>query len=155
MSKWYNLPIDSRAKRGGEKQFGKNFKGGEFMPFYVPRTLMPQVDEKDYEELFSFLRAQDIPVYKEQACPLTFRPHQKVQIDRLRAMACQPDVVNKAILVSRDDYILDGHHRWDIHLLRHDSQILAYKIGRDFEEAIAALFAYPNTWTIIGHKIED
>ena len=54
---WFERPLDHRAPKGGEEGVnGHHYKGGEFLPFYVPRPVMPQIEHHDLNALIRFVR---------------------------------------------------------------------------------------------------
>lgn len=147
MTAWYERPLDQRAKPGGELGLnGKFYLGGEIMPFYVPRKEMPQVDEEDLPELMKFLQGLPVPVDLKKFDPDQLKPHQKVDIDKVKAMTAKAAILAKPCLVSQDLYILDGNHRWWAHRELH-TVVPAFVIGAPFEQAIGILFRFPKTYS--------
>lgn len=145
MYDWYDHAIDSRAPRGGETGVdGKQYKGGEFMPFYVPRPEMPQIDEKDYPEFFEFVESQGWSYHKESCDPHTLYFHQRVVWNSKTRI--NSEVLAKPILVSRDGYVLDGNHRATAHL-QLDTDVPAIILNLDFESAIKLMFSFPKTYS--------
>jgi len=143
---WCERPLDSRAHKGGEEGLNdKRYKGGEFLPFYVPRDVMPQIDDALYPKLIQFGQVHGVVFETKQIEPHVLKPHQ--HIDKLKAnhIAALPEVFNKPVLVSVDDYILDGNHRWLSHLLV-NKPVNTYQINRTFEDAILFLFKFPGTY---------
>lgn len=154
MAPWYTQPILRRAPAGGlvDPLNGRDYKGGELLPFYVPRPIMPQVDEKDYPTLVSWLlHDKGVDVTVNEACdPAALRAHQRV--DRFHAERLPPGVLDKPILVSGDSYVLDGNHRWWAHVHFGINPIPAIRILRPFEEAIGLLFEFPGTYALADHE---
>lgn len=142
---WYERPIDRRAAPGGE--LGVNdrpYRGGQFMPFYVPRLEMPQIDEEDYPEFFAFCEGKT-ELFHRIMSPWVLKPHQIV--DKFKAEAMPDSVRAKPVLVSRDDYVLDGNHRWMAHALLKE-KMPVIQLDLEFEPAIALMFSFPKTYTI-------
>ncbi|MGN6818291.1 MAG: hypothetical protein ACTHJR_06425 [Sphingomonas sp.] len=154
MNLWYNQPLDLRAPRGGELGLnGREYKGGEFLPFYVPRPEMPQIDEIDLPEFLDFVRNRQVDVLTEAVDPATLRAHQRIDIDI--AVKMQPQVLAKPAVVSKDSYVLDGNHRWWAHVHQHLSPMNILRIGLPFAEAIALMFAFPKTYTLVPGDIRN
>lgn len=144
MYDWYDHPIDRRATRTGELGVnGKLYKGGEFLPFYIPRPVMPQLDEKDYPEFLQFVKNQGVSIDLKEYRPQQLRAHQRVTWDSVVNMA--PDVFNKPILASIEPFVLDGNHRWTAHV-RKAVPLSGYEIGLEFEDAIKLMFSFPKTY---------
>lgn len=150
---WFEQALPHRAEpHGTVDPFdpGKCYKGGEFLPFYVPRPLMPQIDEQDYDDFLAFAHAKPVTIAHGSAEPNTLRAHQR--IDRIRAERMPPEVRAKPVFVSDDNYILDGNHRWMMHVLL-EEPINFIRIGLLFEQAIALMFEFPKTYSL-EHKPE-
>jgi len=130
-----------RAPAGGLDKFGQHYGGGEFVPFFVPRILMPQVEGQYYDEFRQF--AGDLVSEARSVDPHTLVPHQKIEVSY--AINLTPEIAGKPILVSRDSYILDGHHRWYWHITQ-PQEMNTLVVDKDFEDAIAFLFEFPKTY---------
>jgi uncharacterized ParB-like nuclease family protein len=149
---WYDSPLPRRAPTGGltEPLNGHTYKGGELLPFYVPRPLMPQIDESDYPALFAFLQGKGIAVETVTLETATLKQHQRV--DSFNPAAMPVDVLAKPVLISADYFVLDGNHRYVAHLHLGLETINCIRLdGLSFEDAIAALFSFPNTYTVDGN----
>jgi hypothetical protein len=145
VDRWFDRPIDHRAPVGGMRGVnGRFYRGGEFEPFYVPRPVMPQIEEADYAELFRFATAQGIFLTLCTRHPDTLKFHQRVKF----AHGFTPDasVEDKPILVSADGYVLDGNHRLAMHK-REGKPVNCIQLNLEFEEAIAFLFSFPKVGT--------
>lgn len=137
---WYDQDLPRRAPQGGIELFGKEFKGGQMLPFYVPRMVMPQVDEEFYPQLIDFAREHGVGFSEVEIAATDIRPHQRVDHDHLRGAD-----LSKPILGSREPFVLDGHHRWAQHKYQ-GSKVRTYKFDLTFREAIAFLFSFPATY---------
>ena len=93
----------------------------------IPRKNMPQIKKQDYEEFIEYLQKNGATFKREE-----------VPADELKAMQAEfsdagvlkqlkkdidKNYAGKAIIVSEDDYVLDGHHRW----------LVAKNTGRDLD----------------------
>lgn len=145
MDKWFEQPFHQRARAGGETRFGHEYRGGQFLPFYVPRPVMPQIDEADFMDFIEFANERGITVAVNYLTPEHLHPHQR--IDRIHAERMPPEVRAKTIFVSRDWYILDGNHRWALHLAEH-SKIAIFQVDLPFEEAVSLMFEFPKTYAL-------
>jgi hypothetical protein len=145
MQNWFRNQFHQRAMAGGEDWFGKRYRGGEFLPFYVPRPVMPQIEEEDYPEFLAFARERDVRVTARLYQPQMLRPHQR--LDRFHAERMPQSVEAKPCYVSRELFILDGNHRWMLHV-RHNTMVPCLEIELDFERAIELMFDFPKTYTV-------
>lgn len=143
-SLWYQRPLDPRAPRGGEIGVdGRERRGGEFEPFYVPRLVMPQLDESDYPAFLSYCNGAGVAVEAVTLPPSAVRPHQRVDLAKVRAMGS--DALAKPILVSEEPFILDGHHRW-AEAARIGAELQALRLSLSFESAVAFMFGFPRVY---------
>lgn len=136
-----------RAPRGGLTDPINNrfYRGGELLPFYVPRPVMPQLNEEDYHDFVAFLAMKDIAVDMIERAPDQLRAHQ--HIDPIKAERMTPDIREKPIWISADDFILDGNHRWLAHVMD-NTPLDCLQIGLPFDEAIDVMFAFPRTYKL-------
>lgn len=128
--------------------FGKHYTRGQFLPFYVPRDRMPQVDEQ-YTIPMIIDAAKALPIALptlEVVEPHTLRAHQR--IDHGRAKAMSDDVRAKPIVVSDDNYVVDGNHRWWSHVHQNSTAIAIIRLAHDFDEAIDWLKTLPYIYEI-------
>jgi len=142
---WWLRPLDRHAPTGGEIGLdGIYRKGGEFLPFYVPREIMPQVDEEDTPELISFARAEGVRVTEGKIDPEWVKPHQRIAMDKVHAM---PDsLLLKPCLISVEPNILDGNHRWMKHHLTHSKEMPFVRFHLEFGKAIDLIFRFPKSY---------
>jgi len=133
--------MTNHAPKQGLDKFGHHYKGGQFIPFYVPREIMPQVEGQYYEDFKSY--AASLLVEKEGVDPFSFKPHQRIMVDH--AVSLSVELAVKPIIVSIDGYIIDGHHRWYWHCIKH-IPISVYEISLTFEDAIEFTFSFPQTY---------
>lgn len=131
------------APEGGEEFFKRFFSGGEFLPFYIPRPDMPQIDYDDYGDLFSYLKKHQDQISVGVRPPKELRAHQRI----IRAIAENMDEIDcsKPVLVSSDDYILDGNHRWFAHVLR-GTMVPTIVVNLPFEQALNCLCHFPKAY---------
>ena len=124
-------PIEIASKEG------EHSPDGEFLPFYIPRLYMPQVDEKDLPSL-TFALLNKFGSVKEGILDYRkLRAHQRVDRDRVNLMP--PALLQKPILVSSDHFVIDGNHRWHAHVARHLYDGKAIIIDLPFAKALTWL----------------
>lgn len=148
-------PILKHAPHGGEiGRDGKFRAGGEFEPFYVPRPLMPQVDDADYDALLAYANSKGVTWRFKTFDPYALHAHQRIKLSRVLEI---PDKVLKIPgLVSVDLYILDGNHRWEGHVIK-NTDFPAYQFDLCFDAAIKFLLSFPKVkkaeWNGEGKKV--
>jgi hypothetical protein len=139
---WYKRPLDTRAPFGGEVGInGHKYKGGEFMPFYVPRPVMPQIEHHDLNRLIRFVRESGIWVLRHVFAPKDLHNHQRINWDPKKV---DHQKANTPVIIAQDHFILDGNHRWYGHKIA-GTMVSAIQIGLPFEPAVALLFKFPKT----------
>lgn len=107
---------------------------GEFERFYVPRIEMPQID--DDEKLLAALSERFGCVELEEVDVRTLHQHQRVVMDRARERAIPEAVMRKSIVISADNYVVDGNHRFRIHLDRREYIANSIRIPLPFDQAL-------------------
>lgn len=83
----------------------------------IPRVMMPQMDEDQTKAFRKYLEDQGHKVEKEEESASFMRATQnELNGAKVAEIAHQlrkhPDQKQKRLLISRDDYIVDGHHHW-------------------------------------------
>lgn len=80
------------------------------------RYAMPQIRSYDYDDFFKWLKKEEGITYKKKTVKTdSLKPTQKeFSEDKANNLADNAPANKLAtpILVSKDNYILDGHHRW-------------------------------------------
>ena len=98
----------------------------------IKRKDMPQVASKDYDELFDYLKQNGANFKKEIVPARSLKAVQGEFSDKGIENQIQKNidmgVGKKPLIASKDNYIIDGHHRWlaaintgaDLHIIRVD-----------------------------------
>ena len=78
----------------------------------IERGELPQIPKDSIEEYLGYLESNKIP-FEIQSQPVASlnSSQTEIDLDKVRDMMTDEDVNNTPIIVSKDDYILDGHHR--------------------------------------------
>lgn len=117
----------------------------------IARKDLPQVKSDDMAELHSWLRERGVSVETEPVDPGSLKPVQahisQSKVDGMRGAqeAGTLDVTKKPIMVSSDDYLIDGHHRWavarDMNL-----PMQGTRVGLPAEELLARMDEFPKSF---------
>ncbi len=152
---WYKRNLSSfRATHHGDKGVDdKERKAGQFQPFYVPRAKMPQVQKlKKFKE---FAKEKGVKTTKDCVHPDKLKFHQRVDTKNLdthinhKTPEKREKWLNKKVLVSKDNYILDGNTRTAAH--KHlGTPVPVRRVHLPFKKAMKLLFKYPHTQTLAG-----
>ena len=113
---------------------------------YTPRAQMPQVDEKDLTHLISEAFTNNHAPSLEVVDPMTLHAHQRINAARAKTMPVE--LRRKPVLVSKDDFILDGNHRWWAHRYNNDSPMNIIRLDLLFDAALEWLFTLPFVYRI-------
>lgn len=115
----------------------------------IARGDMPQVKSSDQAELLAFLKSKGIRLSKKKVKAKKLRATQRnFNKDKIVGAVANYGTLSKAkpIIVSSDNYIIDGHHRW----------LGAYNVGGDImilqanvkvDELLKAVREFPKTYT--------
>ena len=103
------------------------------------RLSMPQIVAKKLPAFLKELREDGTKVKRATVDPKTLKPTQNkldtAKVDKLKKL---PEALKKPILVSKDGFILDGHHRWAANkALKRQQPVIQVQLDRDdlLEEA--------------------
>lgn len=115
----------------------------------LDRSQLPQVKAKDIPEYLQWLRDHRGYTYARLELPVaSLYPSQRnFNQTKIRTfMKQEREQLRAPILVSADNYVLDGHHRW-IALLNMDNRdtVQAVVILAKIKDLIAATLAYPKS----------
>lgn len=115
----------------------------------IKRGHMPQVDSKDHDELIKFLNDKGIKITKRKVAAKTLKATQaNFNKDKVVGAAANYHTLHKAkpILVSKDNYIIDGHHRW-LGALNVGGDINIIQANVNVQELLKAVREFPKTYT--------
>lgn len=154
MIDWFTSRLERHAPAGGlvSPLNGRFYKGGELLPFYVPRELMPQIDGEDLPLFVTFAGDRGVLTSFDTVDPRQLRAHQRIDPHRVHTVD-----LTKPALVSDDRFVLDGNHRWHAHLER-GSRMPIIRLGLTFEPAIELMFQFPRTYAYgdgAFHPVKD
>lgn len=80
----------------------------------IPRRNMPQIEDADQEDFIDFLADNGVRVSKIKIQAKKIKPIQKeIRADVVQKLLKDnsPKLI-KPVIISKDHYLLDGHHRW-------------------------------------------
>lgn len=152
-------------KRGGAPDLVKLtlegtplFAGG----LNIARKDMPQISRDERPNLLASLKAQGVAVTKEQVAPMSLLPTQKeINAARVGGMLTKFESHNNPlndILISKDNRVLDGHHRWALGVMLQTEapgvKMRAIRIGVDHAKALSLLNTYTKDHHIAPQALE-
>jgi predicted ABC-type ATPase len=130
----------------------------------IARKDMPQVPAERREEfLADIARDKGVQVTAEDVDPRTLQPIQK-EVSAARAGAIFRKFADQEripegqrILISKDGYVVDGHHTWAASVglaFDHDSKLPVYRLSVNAREALDAALEWSNAQGIEGQAID-
>lgn len=115
----------------------------------IARGHMPQIKTSDYDELLKFLQSKDIQLTKKRVKAKTLKATQRNFNQKKIVSAAEnyPTLYKaKPIIVSSDNYIIDGHHRW-LGAYNVDGDIQIYHANVDVDDLLDAVKEFPKSYT--------
>lgn len=111
---------------------------------YIPREDMPQIKEADLPEFLKFAKKRGVTVKYGRRDPKLLKAKQRIDLEKSASMP--EHALKKPILITKDNFILDGNHRSGAHLLR-KTKTNTIELGLKFADAIKLMFQFPKVFT--------
>lgn len=116
----------------------------------IKRIDMPQVKQKDFFHLLKWLQEHGVKTTHKRVPARTLKPIQKEFnkdiVQRSLERQFDPDNTEpKPIIVSSDNYIIDGHHRW-LAMKNIGSDIKIVHTNIKFDQLLALIIQYPRVY---------
>lgn len=101
-----------------------------------PRDLMPKI--ADLKKLLDDLGNNSVAYTLGMIDPQTLKPGQDgFDINKVRDIQAQSNpTLDQPLVISRDNYVVDGHHRWLAAANNSKSPIMATQVNMDFHDLI-------------------
>lgn len=115
----------------------------------IARGHMPQVKSSDYDELVDFLKGENIKFTKGKVDAKSLKATQRnFNQDKIIGAAANYHTLSNAkpIIVSSDNYVIDGHHRW-LGALNVGGDITIMKANVKVDDLLTAIRKFPKTFT--------
>ena len=115
--------------------------------FGISRADMPQIEQKHVKE---FLKKHDVSSKIELVNPKTLKPTQG-QFNPEKISNMDESGRKMPILVSSDDYVLDGHHRWLANAYNKEPQPII-RLPVDAKTALSWMNSFSKTFSKAIHE---
>lgn len=117
----------------------------------IPRVEMPQIAAADVPEFITFLKKNHgIQTWKYELRLSVLKVTQKdLNLDKVANMANELDAeqLKKPIIVSKDNFVLDGHHRFVALLNMNPSGFIpAYHVDLEINKLLTVAYEFPKTF---------
>lgn len=115
----------------------------------IPRAEMPQIKAEHRGAMVNFLNARDISHQEETVPASSLLPSQAEFSPAKVQQAKDYQGGNRAILISADNHVVDGHHQW---LAARDSgeDVRAIRLNAPIRDVIQAAHEFPSSETTDG-----
>lgn len=116
----------------------------------INRKDMPQIESKNLRDFVSFVKKKNVSVKEKLIAPGILKATQdqfhkaKIQsiVDKLEDGVYD----HKPIIISKDNYVMDGHHRWLAH--KHlEKKLPVFHVDVKAQELIDLMKEYPKSFT--------
>jgi len=116
----------------------------------LSRHDLPQIKSTDVSEFLKWLESQDIATEPDMVDPKSLTPVQReINLDKTAGMVAKKGLeslaTDKPVMVSGDDYIIDGHHRWYALIDSDYPEISVVRIGLGVQELISTMKDWKKT----------
>lgn len=116
----------------------------------IQRKDMPQIKSKDLKDFFVFLKKNNVKTIKKSVDPKKLKATQS-EFDKGKIKKAIDDISsgsmpNKPIMVSKDGYVIDGHHRW-LAFYNMNKKIDVFEANVNAKELIKMMKDYPKSFT--------
>ena len=115
----------------------------------IKRDKMPQVRSKDYDELIAHLKKNGVSVQKKSVKATKLKATQSdFNVDKIVDKISNIKTLGKAkpLIVSSDNYIIDGHHRW-LAAKNVGGSIDVMQSNVKVKELLKHVYSFPKTFT--------
>lgn len=116
----------------------------------IDRKDMPQVQSKDLKHFFKHLKDNNVSVKEKTVNPSTLNASQghfhKEKIRSLITAMQKSESIGQPIIVSKDNYVIDGHHRWLAHCNLENKPINIYHVDKNAKDLIDTMNSYSKSF---------
>lgn len=81
----------------------------------ITRERMPQIDGEQVEEFLTWMRYRGFGVWSDRIPAANLKPtQQELNTEKVQSMikTMPLNELQKHVIISQDNYLMDGHHRW-------------------------------------------
>ncbi len=115
----------------------------------IPRAEMPQIKAEHRGAMVNFLNARGIQHSEVTVPASSLKPTQLEYSPEKALQAENYEGGDRAILISRDNHVVDGHHQW-LAAGANGADVRAIKLDAPIRDVLAAAHAFPSSTTADG-----
>ena len=116
----------------------------------IDRKDMPQIKSHDMKGCLNHLKDDDVVTVKKTVDPSKLNATQghfnKGKIEGMMVSLEKGEMKNIPILISQDNFVMDGHHRW-LANMNLENDIDVYQVNLDAGELLDMMKDYPKSFT--------
>ena len=117
----------------------------------IARDQMPQIESKSVPAFIKFLKSQGVNTNKMPMSISTLKLTQsEINKDKVRKMidSAPEDALSKPIIISKDNFILDGHHRFVALLnINPNKKLMSYHVDVNMDILLGLAKNFPKSFT--------
>lgn len=115
----------------------------------IARVNMPQVSEADMDDTLKWLMAQGVSISQGNISPERLIPIQDINPKKVDALinSGNKKALKKKVLISKDNHLLDGHHRHGAAVMLDVPSINFNRVHLPVKKALAMLKKSPHAFT--------
>lgn len=110
----------------------------------IKRAEMPQIATKDYPEFIDYLKDNGAHFTKDTVSPDSLKAIQGEFSDQGIEKALMKQHIKKPSIVSSDNYIIDGHHRW-LAAMNTGQSVDIFRVDKPGKELLQLVKDFPKT----------
>lgn len=116
----------------------------------IDRVKMPQVKSADVQDFFRFLKTKGVKTAFKKVDAANLKATQgefdSGKVEKMIADIASGKAGEKPIIVSKDGYVIDGHHRW-LAYANIGKPLPVYEVNTDAMQLIRFMREYPKSFT--------
>lgn len=114
----------------------------------IPREIMPQITQGNRAAVVNFFKARGVGYARVLRAPSDLKPSQAEYCPAKVESAIERNDSNRALLVSADNYVIDGHHQYLAKLKTYPNRpVEVFVLKAPAMQVIGMLLAMPSTTT--------
>lgn len=115
----------------------------------IPRHKMPQISNFHIRDYIQFLQQSGVEVVSGNIPVKNLKPTQhEINVDKVkRLLRVDNSALSKPVIISKDNYLLDGHHRaYALYTKDPAHKIRVIRVNTDIRTLLRLSHTYPNVY---------
>ncbi|QXW17422.1 PLxRFG domain-containing protein [Comamonas aquatica] len=115
----------------------------------IPRAQMPQIKAVHRGAMTNFMNARGVKHEEQEVAADTLKPTQAEFSKEKVARAKDAPPTDRSVLVSKDGYVLDGHHQW-MAALEKGEQVKVIRLDAEIDQLLTLAHEFPSSTVAEG-----